>query len=310
MSQSAKRFDDAGATLSPAHLRGRAIRRVLWIELAVNIAVCAIKATYGLLSGSLAITTDAVHSLVDAGSNVLGLVVMHFAGASPDAGHPYGHRKLEIVAALGIGASIGYAAARFAWSALEALVSGSAQLETSAAGFAIIAVTLVANIFVARYEARQARVLNSPYLAADAAHTASDVLVTLTVLASFAAAHAGIAWADPIGALVVIVVIARVAWKIVSENVSVLLDGAAIDADAIVAVARSVPGAHGCHRVRSRGVPDAVHVDLHLLLDGDFSLRKAHELAHQVEDALRREFPEIVDVTIHMEPHDDEPEGL
>ena len=290
--------------------RGRAVRRVLWIELALNLAVCAIKAAYGLISGSLAIASDAIHSLVDGGSNVIGLVVMHYASEPPDESHPYGHRKLEIIAAASLGIAIGYAAVRFTWSAIETLLHGGARLETSVLGFAVIGFTLVVNIAVATWEASKARQLGSAYLAADAAHTASDILVTSAVLASFAAAHAGLTWADPLGALAVIAVIAHVAWKILSKNIAILMDAAAIDTRAVAAIALAVPGVAACHRVRSRGTADSVYLDLHVLLDGNLPLHRAHELAHQVENALRQEFPEVVDVTIHMEPDDDEPEEL
>lgn len=304
------RVKDPRARRRETRRRGREVRRVLWIELALNLLVCAIKAVYGLLSGSLAIATDAIHSLVDGASNVIGLVVMHYASEPPDENHPYGHHKLEIIAAATIGVAIGYAAVRFTWSAIETLIHGETELETSVLGFVVIGFTLVVNIFVALWEAHKARQLGSAYLAADAAHTASDILVTVAVLVSFAAAHAGVTWADPVGALAVIVVIGHVAWKILSENLAILMDSAAIDTHAVVTTALSVPGVEACHRVRSRGTGDSVYLDLHVLLDGDLPLRQAHELAHQVEDALRRAFPEVVDITIHMEPDDDAHEDL
>lgn len=290
--------------------RLRAVRRVLLFVLVLNLAVAIAKGVYGAVSGSLAIATDAVHSLADAGNNVLGLVVVHFASAPPDHGHPYGHRKLEIVAAAGIGIIIGLAAVRFAWSAITGLVAGTPLPDTSAAGFAVVLGTLVINTLVAVYEARRARQLDSAYLAADAAHTGSDVIVTTAVLISFAAAHAGVAWADPIGALVVIAVIARVAWKIFAENVAILVDRAAVSPADVEAIALTVPGVRGCHRVRSRGTGDAVHVDLHIFLDPDMRLERAHDIAHQVEDTLRRRIPAIIDVVIHMEPEGDEIEDL
>lgn len=290
--------------------RLRAIERVLYIELAFNIGIAAIKTVYGWFSGSLAIATDAVHSLVDGSANIIGLVLLRYAAAPADENHPYGHRKIEILAACGIGITIGYAAIRFTYSAVSALVSGAHEPTTSPLGFAVIALTMVVNIFVARYEARRARELASAYLAAEAAHTASDVVVTTAVLVSFAASHVGLGWADPIGALIVIVIIARVAWKILAQNLAILVDGAVIDTARVEAVVLAVPGVHGCHRIRSRGTRDAAQLDLHLLLGSDITLRHAHQIAHRVEHALLAELPTLTDVTIHMEPHDDPPEGL
>jgi cation diffusion facilitator family transporter len=290
--------------------RSRAVRRVLVIEALLNLLVAGAKGVYGVMSGSLAVATDAVHSLLDAGNNVVGVVATRAAAAPPDRGHPYGHRKIEIVAAAGIGVLIALGAARFGWEAIEALIRGRDPVDTSAVGFAIIIGAWAINIFVAIWEARKARELDSAYLAADAKHTASDVLVTAAVLGAFTAAHFGVHWADPVGAILVLLVIARVAWQVLSANVTVLVDGAVVDPDRVIAIALGVSGVRGCHRVRSRGTEHAAHLDLHLLLQGDLPLRRAHDLAHQVEDAVKKALPHVVDVTVHMEPEEDGYEGL
>ncbi len=290
--------------------RTDAVKRVLWVTLALNLLVAAAKAIYGAWSGSLAIASDAVHSLVDAVSNVIGLLVVGAAARPPDSQHPYGHRKHEVVAAALIGVVIGVAALRFGWAAAEALLWGRPAPTTSLAGFVIIIGTWIINVFVAAYEGRKAKQLDSVYLAADAAHTASDVLVTAAVLLAFTAAHFGIGWADPIGAFVVLLMVGRVAWGILAGNVAVLVDAAVVPADEVRRVVMAVPGVRGCHRVRSRGPETAAHLDLHILLYADLSLRQAHELAHRAEDALREAFPALVDVVVHMEPHDDAPEPL
>jgi cation diffusion facilitator family transporter len=264
--------------------RSAAIRRVLVFELALNLMVAGLKAMYGLWSGSLAIAADAVHSLIDASSNLVGFLVVGRAAEPPDEGHPYGHRKFEIVAAAGIGIAIGVAGIRFAWGAIDALIEARPAPATSWIGFAVIGGTLAVNIFVAAYEARRARQLDSQYLAADAAHTASDVLVTLAVLGSFIAARAGVAWADPVGALVVLVFIGYTAWHVLSRNISVLVDRAAVDADEIRRITCATDGVVDAHRIRSRGNAHTLHIDLHIQMDADMSLRDAHAVAHCVED--------------------------
>jgi cation diffusion facilitator family transporter len=180
----------------------------------------------------------------------------------------------------------------------------------AAYGILLMAATLVVNVFVAIYEHRRGKQLGSAFLVADAAHTASDVLVTIGVIAALALTRTGVGRADAVAALLVMAVIARVAWKILAANLGVLVDRAMIPADAVRDVALSIPGVAGCHRVRTRGLEGAVHLDLHLLVDGRLRVREAHGLSHRVEDALRRRFAEIVDVTIHVEPDDEEDEGL
>jgi cation diffusion facilitator family transporter len=282
--------------------RGRAVTRVLVVVLALNLVVAAAKAVAGVWLGSLAITSDAVHSFFDAGANVLGLVVLRFASRPADRGHPYGHHKFEVVASAAIGIAIAIVALRFAWTAVSHLIEGGSPPTLSPIGFGVEAGTLLVNLIVATYEARRARALGSSFLLADAAHTASDVLVTVAVITSYAGVYLGFAWADPVGALVVVLFIGRVAWTILSPNVRVLTDGAVLDPEEIARVVEAVPGVVGCHRIRSRGSEAAAAVDLHIHVDGDLTLREAHDIASAVEVAIDRNFAMVLDVNVHVEP--------
>jgi len=290
--------------------RKRAVQRVLVIVMVLNLVVAVAKAIFGWWSGSLAIAADALHSFVDAAANVAGLVAMRWAAAPPDQQHPYGHHKIEIAAAAGIGVLIALGALEFGRSALDALLHGHPPPAVSALGFAVIIGTWVVNAFVASYEHRRARDLASAYLSADAMHTASDLVVTAGVLLAYTGVYFGLAWADPVGALLVMVMIARVTWNVLTDNLSILVDHAVVEPERVRAVALSVPGVSGCHRVRSRGTTRAAYVDLHLQVAGDLSVDAAHALSHRVEEALQRELPGISDVTIHIEPAGDPPEAL
>jgi cation diffusion facilitator family transporter len=288
-----------------------AIRRVLLLTFVLNLVVAVAKGMYGALSGSLAVASDAVHSAMDAAGNVVGWLTTTAAAEPPDAEHPYGHHKVEIVAATLLGFLIAGGALQFGYTAVRTLV-GSAEHSphVGAGGFLIVGGTLVVNIFVALWERKKGRELKSAFLQADAAHTASDVIVTIGVLISLALTHSGLTWADPVASLIVLLIVARVAWHILTDNLGVLLDRVVIDPDLILAVVTSVEGVTDCHRIRSRGSATAVHLDLHVQAWGGTSLTDAHALAHVVEDRIRAEFPAVVDVTIHMEPHDEVAEGL
>jgi cation diffusion facilitator family transporter len=290
---------------SAADARTVAVQRVLVAVLVLNLLVAAAKAIGGVWLGSLAITSDAVHSVIDAGGNVLGLIVLRFAARPADPGHPYGHHKFEVLAAAAIGAVVAFVALRFAWGAIEALLVGRPAPVASPVGFAIEAVTLAVNLGVATYEARRARTLRSSFLAADAAHTASDVLVTGAVMLSYVGVYLGFGWADPVGALVVVGFIGKVAWTILAPNLRVLTDTVMIDPDAVKRVVTGVHGVVGCHRIRSRGSPGAVAVDLHIHVDGELSLREAHDIASAVEQAIDRNFADVTDVNVHVEPASD-----
>ena len=286
------------------------VRRVVLLVLVLNLLVAAAKGAYAAWSGSLAVATDAIHSLLDASSNIVGMIALRMAHSPPDAEHPYGHHKIEILAAAGIGVLIGGATFQFASSAVSALLHGRPPPATGTVGFVVMGGTLVANVFVAAYEHRRGRKLNSAFLVADAMHTASDVLVTVAVLLSMLATRLGVSWADPVAALAVTVVIGRVAWNILAENLGILLDRAVLPAEQVKEVVLATPGVIGCHRVRSRGVAGAYQLDLHMQVDGGLSLARAHEISHAVETRLKGQFVGLGDVTIHVEPDDDEEEPI
>jgi cation diffusion facilitator family transporter len=295
---------------SRATQQAAAVRRVVVLVLVLNLVVAIAKGVYAAWSGSLAVALDAVHSLVDASANVVGIVALRFAQAPPDDEHPYGHAKIELLAAAGIGVLIGVATFEFAARAVSGLVHGTPAPPVPDVGFVVVGATLVINVGVAWYEHRRGKTLGSAFLQADAAHTASDVLVTIAVLASFILSRLGVTWADSACALMVTVVIGRVAWRILRDNFGALIDRAALAPADVTGTVMAIAGVTGCHRVRSRGVGAQVAVDLHITVDGELSVARAHDIAHDVEAALRARFVDLVDVTIHVEPDGDEAEGL
>ena len=277
------------------------VQRVLWVTLGLNLGVSAAKIAVGLLSGSLAMVADGYHSLVDGSNNVIGLIVAAYAFAPPDRGHPYGHRKFETAAA----AAIGVALLALASHVLEGALARVAEPAVPAIGplnWAVMGVTMAVNLFVSWYEDREGRRLGSAFLVADATHTRADLFVSLGVVATFAAAKVGLAWADPLAAAVIAAVIAVQAVKILISAFNVLTDRAAIDPEPIESLAASVAGVRRVRDVRTRGRGDAVYVDLVVHLDGEVTLREAHEVADRIEEALKAAHPEIVDVVVHPEP--------
>jgi cation diffusion facilitator family transporter len=254
------------------------------------------------VSHSLSLGTDSLHSILDASANVLALLGLHWSAAPADARHPYGRRKIEILAALGIGVLIVIGMFELATAAVHSLLGHAAPPTIGNAGFAVVLATIGVNFFVTRYEGRKARELGSALLRADARHTQSDLYASAAVLTSFVAVRAGLAWADGVAALVLVALVSHVAWDVFRENVPILIDRAVLDPAGVIAVARELPGVGDIHRVRSRGVRHAVELDLHLQVAPDMTVRDAHALARRIEAQLRVKFPEVSDVTIHVEP--------
>jgi cation diffusion facilitator family transporter len=280
---------------------GKGVRRVLWITLGLNVLVSVSKIVVGKLSGSLSMVADGYHSLVDGSNNVIGLLVAALAYAPPDPGHPYGHRKFETAATLGIGMALLFLAYRVVEGAFLG-VAHQVRPEIGALNWIVMGSTLSVNLYVATYEAREGHRLGSAYLVADAAHTQSDIYVTLGVLVSFAGIRAGLPWVDSLVAAAIAVFIAVLAVRILVGAFHVLTDRAAIPPEAIEAAVMSVPGVTGCRDARTRGGPAAAYVDLVAFVEGGLTLAEAHDLADRVEAAVKAAHPGVVDVVVHLEP--------
>jgi len=282
----------------------QAVRRVFIITLVLNLGVALTKGLYGYFSGSIAVGTDAVHAVLDGSSNVLALLSLHWSAAPADERHPYGHRKIEILAALGIGVLIVVGLLELSTAAIRSLLSQRPGPTVGWGGFVVVGVTMVVNFFVVRYEEKSGHDLGSPLLCADAQYTRSDLYVSTTVALSFVGVRLGWRWADPVGAMLVVFLVGRAAWLVFRDNVPTLIDAAVLDPARVATVAGAVPGVGvgAVSQIRSRGLRNAVHLDLHVALDAQMNIRDAHRLAETIESSLRAAYPELSDVVIHTGP--------
>lgn len=277
------------------------IRKVLAGILALNLIVAVAKIVYGYRSGALSIGADGLHSLLDAASNVIGLVGIAVSRRPPDANHPYGHRKYETFAALGIVAMMFFGCHEIVSAAVERLRHPRLP-EIDSLGFVILFATMAVNVLVVAIERREGKRLQSELLLADAEHTGSDVLASLIVIASFVAIRLGIGWADLAAAAVIGLLILRAGYHILMDTLSTLSDEARIDPGLVEMVALEEPGVLEAHNVRSRGPSDDIHLDLHVLVDPATPLAEAHQISHRVERRLRERWPGLTDVVVHLEP--------
>ncbi|MFW6067457.1 MAG: cation diffusion facilitator family transporter [Myxococcota bacterium] len=284
--------------------RDRAVRRVLWVVLGLNLVVASTKLAVGWSVGALSLLADGLHSLLDASANVVGLVGIAMASRPPDRGHPYGHRRFETMAAVIIGMLIAGGVVELVHRIADGLAGDRPPPEVTWLAVGAVVLTIGVNLLVSRYEARRGRELRSGVLEADSQHTLSDALAAGAVLAGFAAVAMGLPWADLVAAGVVALFIARTAWRILKTNLADLADEAQLDPVEVHRVAVGVPGVRGAHHIRSRGQRNHVHLDLHIHLDPTLPLDRAHAKTHEVIRALRDAFPAVADVVIHTEPAD------
>jgi cation diffusion facilitator family transporter len=275
--------------------------RVLYRVLFLNLAVAVVKIALGYFTGAVSILSDGFHSLTDAASNVVALVGVSVARRPPDANHPYGHRKYETMASLGILVFLIVVLVQVLTAAYDRLVQGGVP-RVFPEGIGVMTATLLVNLWVVRYELRAGRRLNSEVLRADAKHTRSDVLTTVAVLGALVGVWWGYPLLDPLAAVLVCAFIGRAGWEIAQDASRILSDEIVIAEEDVRAVVRTVQDVIGCHQIRTRGSADHAFMDLHIWLDGRIPLESAHATSHIVKDRLMTRFPQLADVVIHIEP--------
>jgi cation diffusion facilitator family transporter len=293
----AKRIDMTATSLSAA--KSQAVSRVLWQILWLNILVALAKISIGLLTGTVAILADGLHSTTDASANVVGLFGQRMATRPPDEDHPYGHQRFETLATLAIGGLLLLSAWEVLQIAVDRLLSGEAP-EIGPLQFGVLILTLSINLGVAWYEKRKSRQLGSPILAADAQHTASDIWVTLATLGGLVLVEIGLGWMDAAVALLIMVIIGRVGLSIVRETSMVLVDAAPLSSDDITAVVEDTPGIQKVIRARSRGAEDSIQIDVDVAVPAVISAELAHNVASAVQERVRDAFPQISEVRVQL----------
>jgi cation diffusion facilitator family transporter len=277
------------------------VRRVLYRVLYLNLAVALAKIALGYYTGAVSIVSDGFHSLTDSASNVVALVGISVARRPPDANHPYGHRKYETMASLGILVFLVVVMVEVLSAAADRLVNGGTP-RVFPEGIGLMTATLIVNMFVVSYELREGKRLNSEVLRADAKHTRSDVLTSGAVLGALLGVWWGYPLLDPMAALLVAGFIGHACWSIAQEASRILSDEIVIAEADVRAVVQSVPEVIGCEKIRTRGSADHAFLDLHLWLDGNLPLSAAHSASHVVKDRLMAKFTQLADVVIHIEP--------
>ena len=286
---------------TPNEQRARGVVIVLVGTLVANWAVAGIKLALGLAAESSSLTSDGLHSFIDGASNIVGLIAMRSAMQPADTEHPYGHSKFEALASLAIGIMIGAGVLELGRMAFDAIAHGVHPHVETATIIAVVG-TLATNIVVTTIEKRQGQKLRSAILLADAEHTRSDVLVSLAVLSSLVLVKLGYGAADGWVALAVLGFVSFTAWSIVRRALGVLADSAKLDPKAVAAQCVSLPDVLDVRRVRSRGLDNAVHVDLIIDVNAQLTVERAHAAADAVERTITAAFPEVVDVVVHVEP--------
>jgi cation diffusion facilitator family transporter len=274
----------------------------------VVVGLIVIKVVVGWLTGSISVLAQAADSLLDLFAAIITFSAIRIAAKPADTEHPYGHGKVEDVAGAGQGILIFVAGGLIIYAAIDRIIKGS-TVELAEAGVAVMAVSIVASIFLARHLLRVARHTNSVALEANARNIATDVYSASAVLVGLAIVQfTGRDIIDSAIAIAVAIYILKVAVDTIRRPISGLLDEKlppsqeAVIEESVNKHSREIAGFHA---LRTRRAGSQSYIDLHLVMAGDISLERAHQICDQIEDEIESSLHEA-SVTIHCEPCDNE----
>lgn len=278
------------------------VRRVLRQVLVLNAFVMVVKLAIGVNTHSLAVLGAAFESGLDLLNNLIGMTLVSIAAMGPDEDHPYGHAKFETLGTIGIVMFLSISCFELLRASVAGLMRARAPHPGTPLEIGLLTLTLLVNVAIVRFERQRGRALQSAFLLADAAHTSTDILVTLLAIASLLLTRAGAPRADAALGIAVALIIAWTGWRILRQSVPILVDARGMDAAELRRLATSIPGILGARTVRSRGTASGqLFVEMTIVVDGRLSVREAHALADAVELEVRRVVGSA-EVVVHIEP--------
>jgi cation diffusion facilitator family transporter len=286
--------------------RERRKQRAITLSIISAVILTTVKLVVAFFTGSLAVFSEAVHSLTDIVAASIALLALRRAAHPPDSRHRYGHEKLENVSAIAEGVIILLFICFVVAEAIERLAGQAHEVTTPLLAASVMVASAVVNLAIATHLRRVARETESAAVEADAQHLMTDVYTSgATAIGLGLLGITGYDRLDAVVALVVSALVIRIGLQLIVGSTRVLLDEG-LPAGEIAMIERlidieGVEGLTGFHRLRTRRAGSRRYVDLHLTLDENLPLWRAHELAHQVEQAIEAHI-DNVDVLIHIEP--------
>lgn len=282
--------------------RSAGVRRALLVVLLLNALSAGIKIGVGARTGALTVLGAALESVLDMLSNLVGILAVSVAAREPDEGHPYGHEKFETLGTLGIVGFLSISCFELLRRSVGELVGRQQPPSSSGADVLLLVTSLAVNGFVVLFERRRGRALGSALLLADAAHTASDILVTILAIGSLALSYLGFVKADALLGMMVALIIAWSGYQILRDSIPILVDARAVEAARLAEIVRTIPGVVGVRSARSRRTASGhLFAEVTILVDGATSVSAAHDFTDDVERAIERELG-TSEAIVHVEP--------
>jgi cation diffusion facilitator family transporter len=288
--------------------RYRDVRKVTLIGSVLDFVLGVAKILVGWLANSQALIADGIHSFSDLLTDFMVLYAAKHSHQAADETHPYGHGRIETLATVSLGLVLTGIGIGIAYSAVQRLNEPDVLLEFSAVAALVAAVSIVSKEWIYRYTMAAARRLRSEMLMANAWHSRSDAFSSIVVLVGLGGVMLGHAYLDAVAAVMVAAMIAKIGFDLVRSSSQELIDSA-LEPDKVSAIREhihAVNGVRSSHTLRTRKSAGNAFVDVHIQVDPRLSVSEGHQIADAVRQRLLQQIDEVTDVTIHIDPENDE----
>ncbi len=286
--------------------RHRITRRVTLVGALVNAGLASLQILFGLLGRSQALLADGLHTLSDLATDFIVLYASKQASQDADEEHPYGHGRIETLASLLLGGILAAVGIGIGVRGVESMVDPvQTNPEVITVIFALLAIFSKEGLY--RYTLRAAKKTHSALLESNAWHHRSDALSSIVVVSGISAQLLGVPHMDAVAAIVVGIMILVMGIGLARKALSELID-TSLDIDLVENVRETMlqyDSVTGIHNLRSRSMGGLGYVDAHIEVDSDLTVSEAHYIAHRMEHLVKKKFPQIIDVQIHIDPLDD-----
>jgi cation diffusion facilitator family transporter len=293
---------------NPGQVKYAETKRVTIIGAVIDLILGVAKIGIGIVGHSQGLVADGIHSLSDLVTDFLVLWAAKYGSLEADADHQYGHERIQTVATVFLGAALIVVALGIAIDAIDRLINPESLQTPARLTLLVAAISIVAKEWVYHYTMRVARRTRSALLKANAWHSRSDALSSGVVLVGILGAIAGLTYLDSVAAVIVAAMIIRVGWHFGWDSVQELID-TGLDKTRLEKMRRSmlaVEGVRDLHRLRTRRMGHQVIADVHVMVEPLISVSEGHRISEEVERVLEGELQDDTDITVHIDPEEDE----
>lgn len=279
--------------------------KVSTVSIILNIALSLLKLVAGIFGKSMAMLSDAVHSLSDVFGSIIVIIGVKISKKKEDSDHQYGHDRMECLASLALGAILFMTGVLLIYEGIKKIVSGASISTPGQIALIAAIVSILVKEGMYWYTKINANRINSDALKAEAWHHRSDALSSIGSLIGVAGAMLGLKILDPIMACIIGIVIIKVSYDIAKESVDKMVDKACDDdmVESLKKEVEKVQGVEHLDMLKTRMFGTKIYVEIEISVDGNMILKDAHDIAEQVHDNIEKNFENVKHCTVHVNPY-------